>query len=415
MWFNYKKQNRFLVLLAFIFLFSCLCKSQSSYLYRRVSVLNGNNISLPFTNYGVLGQPYLGSQTPLGITWKGINNGYIGDLSIVVGVEFPIKDYTGDGKLDTLHEVIITPVIRPGGGSSGPGGIAWGFEPVNGFFNNGSNQVAMSNDPTTWPSVWPDHPEWGAGVWNGFLGPNNFVGTKEAYFQMDDRSDEKMFSMYGILPDSSHPEIKGNGISVNVRYIQLNNPLFKDMLFQIYDIKNESKYNYSKMYLGELNGTYIGGSGDEYNDDVSLYYPKDQMTYSFDYEPGMGGKGYIRPASNPNWQGNVGGFSQTFISPNTEIGSFVYYIPAGAIKLSDNNNMWNMDREGNFSYPPSVIYNSNFIPNVIHGEDGDYIFGTKYFSLASGETKRISGLTLNAHLTLIKSSKPTSSKAFSLQ
>jgi len=115
------------IIISVVLLISNLCNAQSSYLYRRASVLNGNNISIPFTNDGILGQP--GNMGPLGVTWKGLHNGHLGDLSIVIGVEFPVKDYTGDGIPDTLHEVIITPVNRLGGGSSGPDGKVWGFEP----------------------------------------------------------------------------------------------------------------------------------------------------------------------------------------------------------------------------------------------------------------------------------------------
>jgi len=332
--------NKYFLSSFFLLFFSVYLNAQSGIEYRRYAILNGNNISVPFTNSGIIGQP--GNIGPLGCTWKGINNGYIDDLSIVIGVEFPIKDYTGDGIPDTIHEVVITPVSRPGGGSSGLGGEAWGFEPVNGFFNSAKSSVALSNDPTTWPSVWPDHPEWGSGVWNGLLGPNTFAGSQEAFFQMDDRHDRKMFTQYGILPDSAHPEINGNGLRINVRYVQLSQSPYENMLFQIYDIKNESKYTYSKMYLGELAGTYIGGSGDEYNDDASFYYPDDKMIYSWDYEPGMGGKGYVRPEANPYWQGKVGGFSTHILSSSNGIGSFDFFIPAGAITMSDNNRMWAM-------------------------------------------------------------------------
>ncbi len=44
-------------------------------------------------------------------------------MSIVLGLELPIKDYRQgtippDGIPDTIHSVIITPVDRPGGGES---------------------------------------------------------------------------------------------------------------------------------------------------------------------------------------------------------------------------------------------------------------------------------------------------------
>jgi hypothetical protein len=161
---------------------------------RRVGNLDANQIKTVFTNYGVIGQP--SSEGPQ-FGWIYPQNGYAGDMSIVLGLELPIRDYRRgtipqDGIPDTIHSVIITPVARPGGGESG-GDKSYTFEPLLGYFNpllNGIGMgVAISSEPVTWPTLWLDHPEYGTGVWNGLYGPDNFIGDEEALFVMDDFND----------------------------------------------------------------------------------------------------------------------------------------------------------------------------------------------------------------------------------
>jgi hypothetical protein len=164
-----------------------------TYTARRSGLMDGNNIHTVFTNSGVLAQP---SNLLPHLSWRGDNNGYFGDLSIVIGAELPLKDYNNDGKIDTIHLVEITNADRPGGGKTGVGGRSWTFEPIPGF-NNAANSdvlggIALSNNPSTWPTTpWPDHPEWGTGKWNGLIGANSFTGKQEAYFVMDDQNDDQ--------------------------------------------------------------------------------------------------------------------------------------------------------------------------------------------------------------------------------
>lgn len=174
---------------------------------RRMGTLHGNNIKTVFTNSGVIAQPT--TVVPRG-AWMYENNGYIGDLSFMIGVELPIKDYTGDGIADTLHWVGVTPVDRPNGsgGKYGNGGKSWNFEPLPGYydpsFSTLTRGVAMSSQPESWPKTpWPDHPEWGTGVWNGLNGPNTFTGDEEAYFVVDDNNDEQFTKLVGYHPDSA--------------------------------------------------------------------------------------------------------------------------------------------------------------------------------------------------------------------
>ncbi|RPI62762.1 MAG: hypothetical protein EHM44_06300, partial [Ignavibacteriales bacterium] len=256
---------------------------------RRVGNLDANQIKTIFTNTGVIAQP--GTEGPR-FGWIYPHNGYAGDMSIVLGLQLPIKDYwrgelPPDGIPDTIHSVIITPVDRPGGGE-GNNGVSYTFEPLPGYFNPNLNEmgrgVAISTDLESWPNLWPDHPEYGTGVWNGLYGPDNFVGDQEALFVIDDFNDLENNLINRFYPDTTNTAITGHGIEVKVRYVELNNPTYQDILFKIYDIKNNSQHNYSKMVFGNLTGTYVGVEDPEWNDDVSLYYPKDNLIVTSDFD-----------------------------------------------------------------------------------------------------------------------------------
>lgn len=371
----------------FLVLFSSILFAQyGTSNFRKTGVLRGNQIRTIFMNTGVIAQPVnAGPQ----LAWKYDDNGYAGDLSIMIGLELPIQDYRKgtipkDGIPDTIHSVIITSVERPGGGESG----GYTFEPIPGYANPNLNEigkgVAMSHLPETWPASWPDHPEYGTGVWNGLLAADNYVGTQEAFFAMDDFNDEENHLVNDFVPSTTDPTMRGHGIEVRVRYVVLDNPFYKDVLFRIYDIINKSTYNYNKLVLGNLAGTYIGIQGDEYNDDVSLFYPKDDLILSYDYYNS------IRPTANPNWQGQVGMYGESFIhTPTTnKIASYEYFVPGGSISMSDDEAMWKKITPGTFKYSSSVSFTDS-IPYAIRGDDGDYIWGGEYFSLDAGGTKRI--------------------------
>jgi hypothetical protein len=355
---------------------------------RKVGVVDANQIKTVFNNFGVIAQP--GSEGPR-YGWIYPHNGYASDMSIVLGLELPIRDYRRgtlppDGIPDTIHSVIITPVDRPGGGEGG-GGKSYTFEPLPGYCNPSDlgvgRGVAISTDLESWPDLWADHPEYGTGVWNGLYGPNNFVGDEEALFVMDDFNDEENFLQNDFYPDSTNTSITGHGIEVRVRFVELNNPAFKDILFKIYDIRNTSLHNYHKLVFGNLTGTYVGVEAPEYADDVTLYYPKDNLIVVSDFN------NYIDPVANPYWQGPVGMFGESFIyTPVTnKIASFDYFVPAGDISMSDDDGMWSRITPGHITYPSSVVYIDS-IPYATRGEDGDYLWGSEYFSINSGQSKR---------------------------
>ena len=292
--------------------------------YRRTGIHNGNLVHTVFTNYGVICQPSL-TKYPRG-AWKYDNNGYIGDVSPLLGVLNPIKKYTPtstgiqDTVDDTIHTVVITAVDRPGGGKASPGGKSWTLEPIPGYFNPSVNEdgkgVAMSHQPDTWPSSWPDEPTWSFSEdpyvisgdtitptvdWNGYFGRGTLkIATEESYFWMDDNNDTQMFDGYGFMPDTNDVSRRGHALQVSVRGLQWGgDPVAQNVLFWLYNITNDGTTIYDQATFGLLVGTYVGIDGDEYNDDASFFDVRQSITYTWDFD------NYIRPSANPKWLPNA--------------------------------------------------------------------------------------------------------------
>lgn len=292
--------------------------------FRKVGVHRGNQVRTVFSNYGVIAQP--GSEGPRG-AWKYDANGYVGDVSPVVGLRLPIKDYgvqdpnfpsdptkrIYDGINDTVYTVIITPVDRPGGGEGG-NGKSYTFEPIPGFADPVLDEigkgVAMSHQTETWPPQWPDYPDWTYsgepifidGVdktpkvdWNGFFGRGKLNADQESYFWMDDNNDEENYFLQGFLPDANDLTRRGHGIQVSVRGMQWSNFLAQDVIFWLYNIKNDGTQTYDQAVFGTLVGTYVGVEAPEYNDDASYFNVRESITYTWDFDH------YISPSANPKW------------------------------------------------------------------------------------------------------------------
>ena len=197
-----------------------------------------------------------------------------------------------------------------------------GMDPIPGFANSTLNKlgegVAMSHLPETWPTLWPDHPDWtysgnpinnsGETItpsvdWNGYFGRAQINADQESYYWMDDNEDAKMYKLYGFTPDSTDPNRLGQALQVSVRGLQWSSFLAQNVIFWLYNIKNDGTTTYDQATFGTLVGTYVGAQGDEYNDDASFFDVRQSITYSWDIEPGKGYE-YIRPQANPQWKPN---------------------------------------------------------------------------------------------------------------
>jgi hypothetical protein len=322
---------------------------------RRNGIHDGNRVITVFNNYGVIAQP--GDIGPAG-AWKYRTNKYVGDVSPLVGVRLPYRDYNSDGIIDTLHSVVITDVSRPGGGDYSPGGgDSWTFEPIPGFANptydpsQSSKGVAMSHLPETWPNFWPDQPTWvdsnGLADWNGYFGRDQMSADQESYYMMDDDSDKKMFLNYGFIPDTINDQSRrGQGLRMSVRGLQWSDFLAQDVIFWLYQITNVGSTDYDQVTFGTLVGTYVGLPGDEWNDDASFFNIRDNITYTWDYDQ------YVRPTANPDW-----------VNPH-EVGYIAY-----SFLESPGNKYDGIDNDGDSKEMSSFFAEEDFNPRTLSAGD----------------------------------------------
>jgi len=284
--------------------------------YRRYGVHRGNLVKSVFGNWGVVAQP--ADKGPRA-AWINDNNGYIGDVSPMIGVEVNSTD--ADGNPVTFHSVIVSPVDRPslGGDEQGPDGKQWGLEPVGGYYNSdiaeNRQRIAMSDNMESWPSSWPDKdPTWN-GKWNGYFGQQSNASV-ESFYVMDDNNDEEFnfaeYNDFGVAfkPDEMNANVNGLGLEVRVRGLQWAQFLAQDVIFWLYEVENKGTANYDKVTFGSLVGTYVGVTSTEdfgeYNDDWSFFDVERDLTYSGDFDNSA--------ASNPNWVGtDVGMVGYSFL------------------------------------------------------------------------------------------------------
>ena len=286
---------------------------------RKYGVLNGNQVKTIFGNWGVIGQP--GAFGPRG-SWIFDTNGYIGDVSPLVGAEVVNGLYQQVGQSLVPYNlpvrwVIDVPVARPstGGFDTDNLGNRQAFEPVFGYDNPSGPTPAISSRPSSWPPTWPDKPADWDGVWNGLFGkqPN---ADLETFFVMSDNWDnefsdplENPGQIY-YRPDPGNPNRKGMGLEMRVRGLQWQQILAQDNIFWLYEITNQGTFTYPRTVFGMLVGTYVGvTSGDdapaEYDDDWSFFDVNEDLTYTGDFPNDN--------SRNPFWQGPVGLVGYAFL------------------------------------------------------------------------------------------------------
>ncbi len=319
----------FLLLMTILFMMQVVAFAESGRPYRKSAVHKGNLVKTVYGNWGVVGQP--AEKGPRG-AWIHENNGYIGDVSPLIGAEVSTLDT--DGNPVTFRTVIVSPISRPtlGGNEESPTGERWGFEPVSGYDNPLQGSVAMSNNPTSWPPFWPDiadpnnpsySPDGWAGSWNGYFG-KEANASEESYYVMDDANDKEFNfaanNIYGVdfKPDSTNLNRSGLGLEVRVRGMQWGQFLAQDIIFWLYEVTNTSTTDYSRVTFGALVGTYVGVTGTddrpgEYDDDWSFFDVDRDLTFTGDYDNNVG--------RNTNWVGNdVGMVGYAFLeSPGNPV------------------------------------------------------------------------------------------------
>ncbi len=140
------------------------------------------------------------------------------------------------------------------------------FEPRPGYMQpdptiNVGRSIAISSDPRTWPTQWPDKltdpddPGW-PGSWNGYFGKRP-AADQESYSVMDD----DFYDAWLYQPDSRDATRHGLGLRVAVRGFQWANPQAGNVIFWHYDITNEVTTDYlDNIIFGLYMDSGVGGS-----------------------------------------------------------------------------------------------------------------------------------------------------------
>ncbi|MBC8042277.1 MAG: hypothetical protein IAF08_02415, partial [Rhizobacter sp.] len=208
-----------------------------------------------------------------------------------------------------------------GRGSKGPQnntGEFWGITPYDGFLNPRQNLSAMSHQPNTWPDFWPDKlgdplyldPATGRAKWNGYFGASVFNADQESYHVLTDGVDKEWFTNYNVQPDPENPTRYGAGLDISARGLQWANFLAQDVLFLLYEVKNNSVRDYRKVLFGSIAGTNISGSGGNNTQGYSLFDQSSGTTYTFllpgqvpsgnfNGAPGYAGLAFLESPGNP--------------------------------------------------------------------------------------------------------------------
>jgi len=224
----------------------------------------------------------------------GSGENYIGDCIPLIGVEFT----NNEGK--NLQSVVISRGPRNGQGAERhpTQGYFWGWNPIPGFLNPNGNSVAMSHLKDSWPiGGWSDpggFPEVtnyvdkeGNTEWWGYFGRGIIQADQESFFVSDDQKDDEFNANF--LPNSNDPLRKGMGLQLRQRGFQWASFLAEDVIFWLYDIKNEGTTTYRRADFGTVVGTLAGGDGDS-GDDLGFFDTERFITYSWDSD-GIGNIG----------------------------------------------------------------------------------------------------------------------------
>lgn len=289
-------------------------KSYGNPANKKFGIHSGNLVKTVFNNAGVVGQP--ADKGPRG-SWVYNNNGYIGDISLMVGLEVQmpattdfnspiIKNLITKNGGKVFHSVQISDFARPSSKDYLPGGVDGylTFEPKGGYAKADQQYVATSNNRSSWPPNWPDQGSDWNGFWNGYFG-KVARSDQESFYVMDDNMDvEFNRAPFNVTPDSTDKTRGGLGLDVKVRGLQWAQFLAQDCIFWLYEITNTSDLDYNKAIFGLVCGTYVGVTGDrhvgESDDDASFFDVQNSLVYSWDFPQNN--------SRNPDWVGTKVGY-----------------------------------------------------------------------------------------------------------
>jgi len=249
---------------------------------RRQGIMDGNLVRTIFINWGEVAH---WPDQPSGEWPKGSGHSYVDGVALVVQARTVDNNGNIIYPMETQYREFV---------DRGPKDELWGWGPVPGYFAPRQDEPAMSDDPLTWPTRWPDKPDWydpetGLPVWNGWFGRGVFNADLETYFVFDDDPDEE----WDFYPDPTDTLRRGLGLEVAARLFQWSQVLAEDCIFSIYFITNEGQTDYDSTFYCFYIDWGVGGTDDS-SDDVGDYNSLLDIAYAYDFD-GFGTPGRWSP------------------------------------------------------------------------------------------------------------------------
>jgi hypothetical protein len=250
---------------------------------RKFSVHNGNKILTRFYNYGGIGDWTITGRYDSGIYPTGSGRSYIAEFTPVIAAS--VVDTNGR----RVH-IVSDGMVSNNGKDLAPAGYQWGFEPLPGYADPNQENIAMSDDPNSWPESWPNKPSDWDGHWNGQYG-KYARADQESYYLMDDSyNDEFLF-----YPDPADSSRRGLGLEVEVRGYQWAHVAAEDIIIWTYWITNKGVNTLDSVMFGMYGDADVGDDGDQ-RDDNSYFEQENAIVYQWDSDNWSTAKGGFRPA-----------------------------------------------------------------------------------------------------------------------
>lgn len=243
---------------------------RSSFEDRRKSILDANNLRATYHNYGFGGRTSDNNQDELYFEYpKNTNRRYIYFVSIFTGAE--VRNQNEASSTETFP-VVIAPNYR----TNPQTGDSWAQNPIAGYFNSDSEELARSDrgpgSPlgNTWPEFWPDKmddegdPGW-RDQWNGFFGKGIFNADQEFFY----RTGDDLYTRYTnnantrFQPDATDPTRGGLGLIMDSRILAWTQNLIADVHFNIFEIRNDASFDYDKVSFMLWTADWVGTPSDD--------------------------------------------------------------------------------------------------------------------------------------------------------
>ncbi len=237
---------------------------------RRKSILDANELRATYHNYGFQGISNGANRDELAYEYpKNTNRRYIYFVSMFVGAEVNNQI---PGSATPRFPVVVVPNFRTNPQTS----TSWALNPIPGYFNPASSEIARSDRGpgsqlgNTWPASWPDKtgdatdPGW-PDSWNGFFGKDIFNADQEFYY----RAGDDLYARYltnserRFLPDTTDATRGGLGLIVDSRTMAWTQNLISRVNFAIYEIRNDSWFNYDKVSFMLWSADWVGTPSDD--------------------------------------------------------------------------------------------------------------------------------------------------------